>query len=356
MGETACAPSRRLREHRAPLIVHWQRGISSHGAIRRQFHHVIDVAPTLYDILRIEAPTQYRGRVQMPLHGISMAYTFDGDEPTRKDTQYFELVGDRAIWQRGWKAVTRHPKDSDFDADRWELYHVDQDFAELNDLASAQPDKLRKLIELWWSEAGKYNVLPLDDRDWERAAERLKMNPTTRYEYMADMARIDRLSAPDISDRAYTVTALFEADRDAHGVILAWGSLFGGFVIYLKDGRLCYEYVFSESMKHALDVDFPHRTGRRTIQLKLERTSSQARRASLNVDGTLAGAIDIPRNWPTHGTTAGLTCGHDAGAPVSDAYERPFPFTGRHLRVTIELESGGAGSSGAAYRAVFKEQ
>jgi hypothetical protein len=82
MGETACAPSRRLREHRAPLIVHWQRGISSHGAIRRQFHHVIDVAPTLYDILRIEAPTHYRGRVQMPLHGISVAYTFDGDEPT----------------------------------------------------------------------------------------------------------------------------------------------------------------------------------------------------------------------------------------------------------------------------------
>jgi arylsulfatase A-like enzyme len=341
---------------RAPLIVHWPRGISSHGAIRRQFHHVIDVAPTLYDILRIEAPTQYRGRAQMPLHGISMAYTFDGDEPTRKDTQYFELVGDRAIWQRGWKAVTRHPKDSDFDADRWELYHVDQDFAELNDLASAQPDKLRKLIELWWSEAGKYNVLPLDDRDWERAAERLKMNPTTRYEYMADMARIDRLSAPDISDRAYTVTASFEADRDAHGVILAWGSLFGGFVIYLKDGRLCYEYVFSESMKHALNVDFPHRPGRRLIQLKLERTSSQVYRASLNVDGTLAGAIDIPRTWPTHGTTAGLTCGHDAGAPVSDAYERPFPFTGRHLRVTIELESGRAGSSGAAYRAVLKEQ
>ena len=93
---------------------------------------------------------------------------------------------------------------------------------------------MRKLIELWWSEAGKYNVLPLDDRDWERAAERLKMNPTTRYEYLADMARIDRLSAPDISDRAYTVTASFEADRDTQGVILAWGSMFGGFVIYIK--------------------------------------------------------------------------------------------------------------------------
>jgi hypothetical protein len=103
-------------------------------------------------------------------------------------------------------------------------------------------------------------------------------------------------------------------------------------------------------------VDFPHRTGRRTIQLKLERMNSHALHASLNVDGTLAGAIEIPRTWPTHGTTAGLTSGHDAGAPVSDAYERPFPFTGRHLRVTIELESDRADGSGAAYRATLQEQ
>jgi hypothetical protein len=108
-----------------------------------------------------------------------MAYTFEADVPTRKEIQHFEMLGDRAVWHRGWKAVARHPKGTDFDADQWELYHLDDDFAELNDLAAAEPDRLRKMIELWWSEAGKYGVLPLDDRDWERGAERLRMDPNT---------------------------------------------------------------------------------------------------------------------------------------------------------------------------------
>ena len=149
-----------------------------------------------------------------------MAYTFEADVPTRKELQHFEMLGDRAIWHRGWKAVARHPKGTDFDADQWELYHLDDDFAELKDLAAAEPDRLRKMIELWWSEAGKYGVLPLDDRDWERGAERLRMNPKTRYEYLGDMARIDRLSAPDISDRSYVVTANFEGDEVAKGSYL----------------------------------------------------------------------------------------------------------------------------------------
>jgi arylsulfatase A-like enzyme len=341
---------------RAPLIVHWPRRISSRGAIRAQFHHVIDIAPTLYEILGVVAPAHYCGTPQMPLHGISMAYTFDSDVPTRKEIQHFEIMGDRAIWERGWKAVARHPKGTDFDADQWELYHLDRDFAELHDSGAEHPDRLRKLIDLWWSEAGKYGVLPLDDRDWERATERLKMNPKTRYEYLGTMARIDRLSAPDISDRSYVVTATFDSDEDTKGIILAWGSLFGGFVIYVNDGQLCYEYVYSESLKHTMSVAFPQRAGKRTIQLTFERTATHAGRASLTVDGAAAGAVDIPRTWPTHGTTAGLNCGQDAGAPVSDAYERPFSFTGRCLRVRIELESGPNRGSGAVYRAVLKEQ
>jgi arylsulfatase len=341
---------------RAPLIIHWPQRISARNAIRAQFHHVVDIAPTLYELVGVEAPTQYRGAAQIPLHGISMAYTFEADVPTRKEIQHFEMLGDRAIWHRGWKAVARHPKGADFDGDQWELYHLDDDFAELNDLAAAEPDRLRKMIELWWSEAGKYDVLPLDDRDWERGAERLRMNPNTRYEYLDDMARIDRLSAPDISDRSYVVTANFEADEVAEGVILAWGSRFGGFVLYIKERQLCYEYVFSESEKHTLTVDFPQHPGRRVIQLKFERVGPRAGRASLVVDGAVAGVLDIPRTWPTHGTTAGLNCGRDAGAPVSDTYERPFRFSGRSLRVTVELEDDVTHNPGAAYQAVLREQ
>jgi arylsulfatase len=341
---------------RAPLIAHWPRKIAARGAIRTQFHHVIDIAPTLYELLQVEAPTQYCGTPQLPIHGTSLAYSFDSDEPTRKEAQHFELIGDRAIWQRGWKAVTQHPKGTDFDADKWELYHLDQDFAELNDLAEKEPERLRKLVELWWSEAGKHDVLPLDDRDWERAAERLKMNSTTRYEYFADMARVDRMSAPDISDRSYTVTAAFDADANTEGVILAWGSLFGGIALYVKDAQLTYEYVYSEARKHTLSAPLPQRSGARTVQMKFERTGPQAGRASLSVDGVNAGVTDIPRTWPTHGTTAGLTCGRDAGAPVSDAYERPFAFTGGNLRLTVELDIEPVARLDEAYRAAVREQ
>ena len=342
---------------RAPLIVHWPQRIKSAGAIRPQFHHVIDVAPTLYEVLGIEVPTQYQGVPQLPIHGISMAYTFNSDAPTRKDMQHFELLGDRAIWYRGWKAVARHPKGTDFEADQWELYHLDDDFAEIDDLAAQQPDKLREMVELWWSEAGKYNVLPLDDRDWERAAERLRMNQQTRYEFVADMARIDRLSAPDISDRSYVVAAEFEQTTpNASGVLLAWGSRFAGFVLYIKDCELCYEYVYSESLAHKLRAPFRRQAGKARVELRFDHAADRSARASLWIDGQSAGAVAIPRTWPTHGTTAGLNCGQDAGAPVSDAYERPFRFTGRSLRVTVELDGRLNDAAKAAYQTVLREQ
>ena len=342
---------------RAPLIVHWPQRIKSAGAIRPQFHHVIDVAPTLYEVLGIEAPTQYQGAPQLPIHGISMAYTFNSDAPTRKDMQHFELLGDRAIWYRGWKAVARHPKGTDFEADQWELYHLDDDFAEIDDLAAQQPDKLREMVELWWSEAGKYNVLPLDDRDWERAAERLRMNQQTLYEFVADMARIDRLSAPDISDRSYVVAAEFEQTTPgASGVLLAWGSRFAGFVLYIKDCELCYEYVYSESLAHKLRAPFRRQAGKARVELRFDHAADRSARASLWIDGQAAGAVEIPRTWPTHGTTAGLNCGQDAGAPVSDAYERPFRFTGRSLRVTVELDGRLNDAAKAAYQTVLREQ
>ena len=344
---------------RAPLVVHWPQRLAQDGAIRTQYHHVIDIAPTLYEILGVEAPSHHFGVPQVPIHGTSMAYTFDQpDAPTRKVTQLFELLGDRAIWHRGWKAVARHPKGEDFDKDHWELYHLDNDYAEIDDLSVQQPDKLGELVDLWWVEAKNYGVLPLDDRDWERAAERLKMSTTRRYDYFSDMARIDRLSAPDISDRSYTVTAEFSCDSSSQpeGIILAWGSLFGGFVLYLKDQQLCYEYVYSESVKYTLRAAFRPPSGKAFIRLKFQRSSKNAGRATLLIGDREVDAVEIPRTWPTHGTTAGLNCGQDAGAPVSDSYERPFHFTGQSLRVTVELASRGGSDPGAAYSAALKEQ
>jgi arylsulfatase A-like enzyme len=343
---------------RAPLIVHWPKRITHGGGIRTQYHHVSDIAPTLYEVLGVEAPREYRGAPQLPMHGTSLAYTFHGGSaPTRKHTQYFEILGDRAIWHRGWKAVSRHVKGTDFETDRWELYCLDCDFAEIEDLAKSEPKRLRDLVDLWWVEAGKYGVLPLDDRDWERAAARLRMNTTTRYEYFGNMARVDRLSSPDISDRSYTITAEFEpASADVEGVLIAWGSRFAGFALYIKGGELNYEYVYSESVSHSISAPFSPNPGKVAIRLEFRRTGKSAGRVTLKMGDDVVGSVEIPRTWPTHGTTAGLNVGEDAGAPVSEAYSRPFRLKAANLRVVVELEGAVDGNPGAAYQAVLREQ
>ncbi|HZP85979.1 MAG TPA: arylsulfatase [Burkholderiales bacterium] len=344
---------------RAPLIVHWPQRIADAGSIRTQFHHVVDMAPTLYEVIGVEAPAQFHGVSQLPMHGLSLAYTFEQrDVATRKQSQYFEILGDRGMWHEGWKAVTRHPKGTSFDDDRWELYHLDQDFAELRDRAQENPEKLRELVDLWWTHAREYHVLPLDDRDWERAALRLAMNTRTRYQYYAGMARTDRLSAPDITDRSYRIVARFDANEATmtEGVILAWGSRFGGIGLYLKGGRVRYRYVYSQDVSYMLEGDLPTGSGGHEIRVDFERMGNHSGRAVLAIDGTEAGRVDIPKTWPTHGVTAGLNCGQDAGAPVCDDYAAPFEFNGGNLDVVIELANDGARDPKGRYQAALNEQ
>ncbi|HRL20795.1 MAG TPA: arylsulfatase [Alcaligenes sp.] len=343
---------------RAPLIMHWPGHIADPGVLREQYHHVIDIAPTLYEIMDIQAPEQYKGVAQLPIHGVSMQYTLRHcHAPTQKDTQIFELLGDRAIWHHGWKAVSRHPKGTDFDLDTWELYHLSEDFSEAHDLASQHPEKLQQLVALWWEQANQYGVLPLDDRDWERAAERLKMNQTLNYEFHSNMARVDRMQAPDITDRSYTITATFTAGPEPlNGVLLAWGSHFGGFVLYMKNNRIHYEYVYSESVSYRLEGSYPTTPGQSTVKLHFNRTGKQAGQITLIANDAEIGKVDIPKTWPTHGTTAGLNCGQDAGAPVSFAYTKPFRFNGTGLTVKVSLATDSESESSAAYAAALKEQ
>ncbi|MDP8925255.1 MAG: arylsulfatase, partial [Chloroflexota bacterium] len=262
---------------RDPLIVHWPARVADRGGLRTQFHHVVDVMPTVLDLLGIEAPAEYAGIPQLPVHGTSMAYTLDApDAPTRKQSQYFELLGDRGVWRRGWKAVARHDKGGDFEQDRWELYHLAEDFSECGDLAAEQPDKLREMIERWWTEAGLYGVLPLDDREYERVAASVAARARAVSVYYPDMARIDRFSAPDITDRSYTIMAEVEVPAaGAEGMLLQSGARFGGYALYVTEGRLVHEYAFSERERTTLVSDVPvppgpttlgyvfHKTGRR---------------------------------------------------------------------------------------------
>jgi arylsulfatase len=343
---------------RAPLIMHWPDHIRETGSIRHQYHHVVDIAPTVFDILQIAPPTQFEGVEQLPLHGVSMAYTFvEPRAPTRKESQIFELLGDRAIWHQGWKAVAHHTKGNDFERDTWELYRLDRDFSETHDLSGEEPDKLRELVDLWWKQAADCAILPLDDRDWERAAERLKMMPTLAYEFYGGMSRIDRLTSPDISDRSYRISASFEVPAGGvEGVVLAWGSHFGGFVLYLLDGQACYEYVYSESVSYRIHAEWRPAPGPARLELLVRRTGRNAVTASLSTNGRELGMVAIPKTWPTHGTTAGLNCGLDAGAPVSYAYTAPFHFTGTDLRVNVQLAADSASEPASLFDTVMREQ
>lgn len=321
---------------RAPLIIQWKKGINARGEIRSQFHHVIDIVPTILECLGASAPQMYKGVEQMPIHGISMKYTFDdGASRTRKKTQYFELLGDRAVWHEGWKAVARHAQGVDFSADRWELYKLDEDFNEINDLSKLKPKKLKAMLDLWWQEAKKYGVLPLDDRESERAKDFMKSNPRRVYEFLPDMARIDRLLVPEISDRSYIITVrLRQISEKSEGIIVSWGSRFAGFVLYVQDGYLIYEYVYTDDKSYKLRARIDDDLS--TIVVKFTRTKENSGRIELLQGGKVVDSVALEKTWWSYSLTAGMTCGF-GGVPVSEAYSLPFRFTGTIEKVVVEL-------------------
>jgi arylsulfatase len=344
---------------RDPLIVHWPARIKDRGGLRSQYHHVVDIVPTILEVLDIPAPDEYQGQAQLPMHGTSLAYSFDDPEaPTRKQTQYYELVGNRGIWDRGWKAVARHEKGTDFDSDRWELYHLAEDFAETRDLAQQEPARLRSLIDRWWAEARAYDVLPLDDREFAaRAGVSVAAQARKTYVYYPGMARVDRLSAPEITNRSYTITAHIEVPPSgAEGVLLASGGRFGGYVLYVQGGRLVYEYLYADETRYVLASDRALPVGRSTLRFEFTKTGDYQGTGTLRINGEPAGSVHLPRTWPVSGTSGGLYCGRDGGTPVSQAYRLPFAFTGTLNRVVIELDDDGQPDPSIQARADLAEE
>jgi arylsulfatase A-like enzyme len=323
---------------RDPLIVHWPAGIQDRGALRDQFHHVVDLTPTVLDLLGLQAPTEVRGVPQMPIEGTSLAYTFaEPAAPTQKRTQYFEMLGDRAMWHDGWKAVVKHTTGEDFDADRWELYHLAEDYGEANDLADQEPARLRALIERWWAEAGAHNILPLDDRRGERTAVGGWHDPRSTFTFRPDMARIERWNTPNVTNRSFTV----QADADipaggAEGVVLAAGNFFGGYTLFVQGGRLHFEYNAGHT-RYAVQSDRLIGAGRRALALQFAKTGHLEGTATLLIDGTAAGAVDLTGTWPINPARSSLACGRDVGAAVSQRYRAPYRFTGTLHTVVVTL-------------------
>ncbi|MGZ4689933.1 MAG: arylsulfatase [Acidimicrobiia bacterium] len=327
-----------------PLVVHWPNGIAERGGIRRQFHHVNDIVPSIYDVLEVQPPDVYRGRDQMPVTGTSMRYTFDDPvEPSRKSVQYFEMAGHRGIYADGWKAVTRHQAGVPYDDDVWELYHVAEDFSECHDLASTMPDKLDDMIATWWIEAEKYGVLPLDDRLIELFGARFKdrtAHPANRrYTYRPPMSPLPAQAAAALGGRSWDMTASIDRAATDEGVIYASGTENAGFSFFVQHSHLVFDYnAFGDHQILTSDRAVP--VGLARVGVQLRRTGRRHGTVQLLIDDEPCGSAELPLLM-TVISSVGPSVGFDHGSAVSERYRGPFPFSGVLHRVDIDADPEG---------------
>ena len=344
-------PLRRYKQNthaggvRAPLIVSWRDGLKARGEIRRQFHHVIDIAPTLLDLAGVAAPQVHQGVPQLPIHGTSMRYSFaDAHAPTERQTQYFEMFTHRALWHEGWKAVSFHRRGSRYDDDAWELYHLDDDFSECNDLAAQEPERLRRMIDRWWAEAGRFGVLPLDDRGFTERAVRYQTPGSprlrTRLVLYPGMARIPSGAAPLMVERSFRIVGRLAPTGVApEGVVVSLGDLSGGFTLFVQRGRLVFEYNFEGTPYRVESKAGAVTASARALEFAFVRGEGLGGTGTVSVDGVVVGEATIPRTAPWFISWSALDVGRDSLSRVSDAYADAFSFTpGALRRVEFELE------------------
>ncbi len=350
-----------------PFIVSWPKGIKSKGQVRPQYAHIIDMVPTVLDLLGLEPPATIRGVTQSPLHGVSFAHTLDDPEAdTHHHTQYFEMLGHRAIYHDGWRAVCPWPGPSfteagkgfgepissetlsTLDATGWELYHVDEDFAENHNVAAEHRARLIAMIGTWYVEAGKYQVMPIDGSGLARmmAEKPLIALPRDRYTYMPGTQSVPNFAAPRVLNRPHSITADVEIpDHGAEGVLLSQGTAAGGYSFYVKGGRLRYvhNYVGRQLLEVASEDPIP--SGKHELRFEFEPTGppdppkgkGAPGRLQLYVDGVLVGNADAAVTTPFMFNPGALTCGANPGSPVTPDYEGPFTFTGTLHSVTLDV-------------------
>ena len=328
-----------------PMVVHWPKGIRARGEIRHQYHHSTDIVATMLDVIGIEMPEVSRGVAQRPLDGVSMRYSFDAapDAPTRKQVQYYAMLGTRGIWKDGWKASAIHAPLSGhgrFDEDRWELYHVDADRSESKDVAADHPEKLQELIEAWNTEAERNHVLPLDDRSArdQLTIERPQAEPSrTRYVYYPDTGAVPESVAVSVRGRSFKIIADARLDEGAQGVLFAHGSRFGGHALFLKENKLHYVYNFLGIPPEQEFVSEPLTAGPHSLGMEFTRESAGEHGESL---GTCRLYVDdqVVAEGPMRAQVGkftlcgdGLCVGFDSADAVSRHYTNPFPFTGGEL-------------------------
>ncbi len=344
-------PSKRYKQDthgggvRDPLIVRWPAGIDASvvGGLRSQFHHVIDLAPTIYEAVGVEAPQTVKGVAQQPVQGVSLAYSFVPEAadpvavPTRKTTQYFEMRGHRAIWADGWKAVSFHHPGTTLEEDVWELYHLDQDFSECNDLAEIEPVRLRSMIELFWIDAGRYGVLPIEeDRANLFAGHPTPGTPTARhkYTYYPPIDRIPPDGSPALGSRSWKMTFSLSRAVTDYGALLSYGTVNNGLVVYIDTaGHLVYDYnAFTSHTVVRSQVPLP--AGDFDVAVHQTRVKGGPAKAELLVEGVVVGEAAIAV-VPNMISPVGIDVGRNLSG-VSDAFAPPFTFAGSINTLVID--------------------
>ncbi len=340
---------------RNPLAVSWPARIKDQGGVRDQFHHVIDVAPTIYEAVGIPFPDILNGVAQKPIEGVSMVYAFDdADAPGRRRTQYFEMFINRALYHDGWWAASRVgiPWESDPtvpspDTAVWELYNLDEDFSQAHDLAAENPEKLRELQDMWWSEASRYSVLPLDGRKTERLNAELQGRPSptggrTTFTYYPGVVALPSGSAPNLLNKSFTITARIETAEGAiDGSIFSQGGGDGGYGLYVRDNHAVFagNFLGRETTRVTSTDELP--SGQITLRAEFVYDGGGRGKGGtlqLFVNDEAAGETHMEE---TQGITLGLggtlDIGEDTGSAVDEEYTPPNRFQGTITDVTVEL-------------------
>ena len=348
------------------FLVHWPAGISARGEVRHQYGHVIDMVPTVLEALGIDPPSTVRGVAQSPVQGVSLAHTFDDAEaPSKHHTQYFEMFAHRSIYHDGWRAVCPFPGTSfeeagvsfgmlelteeklrELDATGWELYHVEVDPTETRDLAAQERPRLIEMIALWYTEAGKYNVLPLDSRGTMRFADPRPQiaPPRDTYEYRPGTQLVPQNVAVNVLNRAHSITAEVEMVDGDEGGVVCHGSNSGGYTLFIQDGLLHYVHNYVGVEEFSVSSTDPVGVGKHTLRYEFEPTGlpdfmsgkGTPGHARLLVDEIVVGEADFPVTIPMAiGIGGGVGVGRNAGSPITRRYKSPFAFTGHVEKVTV---------------------
>jgi arylsulfatase len=359
-GDTPFQWTKQVASHfggtRNPLIVHWPKQIQGHGEVRGQFGHVIDIAPTTLEAAGIPQPKIVDGTTQYPMDGVSLLSAIkDPNAPERHTTQYFEMFGNRAIYHDGWVAATRHSipwmmtENPPLDQDKWELYHVAEDFSEADNVAASNPEKLKELQELFTKEAIRNHVYPIDDRRAERFDPAIAGRPDllgkrTSMTLYEGMTGISENAFINLKSRSHSITADVNVPAGgANGVIISQAGRFGGWTLYMKAGRPRYTYNYGGEEWTTIEAPQALAPGNHTLRYEFTfdgGAPGTGGTGRLAVDGKPAGEKKIVRMMPyVYSADEGVDVGVDEETPVSEDYKAgDNKFTGHILKVVVEAQ------------------